>query len=91
MPLGLPPDVSSSSSVVCQSVKNWHEKVRLFCATPFLPRSCEHTTALRLACDKLPTSMEFIDRKALPRLGNLLIAPEMPADVDLSKTVEPTP
>ncbi|KAI1798405.1 mitochondrial ribosomal protein L16 [Ganoderma leucocontextum] len=37
--------------------------------------------ALRLACDKLPTSMEFIDSKAPPRLGNLLIYPENAAEL----------
>ncbi|KAI0746545.1 mitochondrial ribosomal protein L16 [Daedaleopsis nitida] len=45
--------------------------------------------ALRLACDKLPTSMEFIDHKAPPRLGNLLLPPDLPA-TDLSKTLEPS-
>ena len=43
--------------------------------------------ALRLACDKLPTRMEFIDTSALPRLGNLLIAPESPIDAAPSPTV----
>ncbi|TBU24347.1 mitochondrial ribosomal protein L16 [Dichomitus squalens] len=46
--------------------------------------------ALRLACDKLPTSMEFIDRKAPPRLGSLLLYPELVAEADPSKTIEPT-
>ncbi|KAI0769744.1 mitochondrial ribosomal protein L16 [Trametes elegans] len=45
--------------------------------------------ALRLACDKLPTRMEFIDRQAPPRLGNLVIAPEIPADVNPETTVAP--
>lgn len=31
--------------------------------------------ALRLAVVKLPTAMEFIDRSAPPRLGNVLLAP----------------
>ncbi|KAI0330083.1 mitochondrial ribosomal protein L16 [Cubamyces sp. BRFM 1775] len=43
--------------------------------------------ALRLACAKLPTLMEFIDRKAPPRLGNLLITPELPADVNPQQTI----
>ncbi|GJE86701.1 mitochondrial ribosomal protein L16 [Phanerochaete sordida] len=34
--------------------------------------------AMRLACDKLPTSMEFIDRRAPPRLGNLILEHETP-------------
>ncbi|OBZ77938.1 54S ribosomal protein L16, mitochondrial [Grifola frondosa] len=41
--------------------------------------------ALRLACDKLPTKNEFIDRSALPRLGNLLIHPEATSDAEPSK------
>ncbi|OSD07800.1 mitochondrial ribosomal protein L16 [Trametes coccinea BRFM310] len=45
--------------------------------------------ALRLACDKLPTIMEFIDRKAPPRLGNMLVMPELPADVNPEQTVSP--
>ncbi|CDO75635.1 hypothetical protein BN946_scf184840.g18 [Trametes cinnabarina] len=45
--------------------------------------------ALRLACDKLPTIMEFIDRKAPPRLGNMLVMPEVPADVNPQQTVSP--
>jgi hypothetical protein len=32
--------------------------------------------ALRQAGSKLPTVMEFIDRKTPPRLGNLLLGPE---------------
>ncbi|EKM56890.1 uncharacterized protein PHACADRAFT_172578 [Phanerochaete carnosa HHB-10118-sp] len=32
--------------------------------------------AMRRASDKLPTSMEFIDRRAPPRLGNLVLQPE---------------
>lgn len=40
--------------------------------------------ALRQAANKLPTLMEFIDRSALPRLGNLLITPE-------NTTVEESP
>ncbi|KAI0718365.1 mitochondrial ribosomal protein L16 [Cerioporus squamosus] len=44
--------------------------------------------ALRLACDKLPTRMEFIDSKAPPRLGNMVLAPEIPADADPAKTIE---
>ncbi|KDQ60252.1 hypothetical protein JAAARDRAFT_32631 [Jaapia argillacea MUCL 33604] len=34
--------------------------------------------ALRQASNRLPTKMEFINRSALPRLGNLLITPDMP-------------
>ena len=34
--------------------------------------------------------MEVIDRKAPPRLGNLLIYPEIAAEADPSKTIEPT-
>ncbi|KAI0674117.1 mitochondrial ribosomal protein L16 [Trametes maxima] len=45
--------------------------------------------ALRLACDKLPTLMEFIDRKAPPRLGNLLITPEIPVDANAPQVVAP--
>ena len=33
--------------------------------------------ALRQAGDKLPTTVEFIGRKAPPRLGNLLLTPEV--------------
>ena len=45
--------------------------------------------ALRLACDKLPTSMEFIDNKAPPRLGNLLIIPESAAESNSLHSAEP--
>ncbi|PIL27333.1 hypothetical protein GSI_10480 [Ganoderma sinense ZZ0214-1] len=45
--------------------------------------------ALRLACDKLPTSMEFIDGKAPPRLGNLLIIPESAAESNSLRSGEP--
>jgi len=33
--------------------------------------------ALRQAGDKLPTTVEFIDRKTPPRLGNLLLTPQV--------------
>lgn len=33
--------------------------------------------ALRQAGDKLPTTVEFINRKTPPRLGNLLLTPEV--------------
>lgn len=33
--------------------------------------------ALRQAGDKLPTIVEFIDRKTPPRLGSLLLTPEV--------------
>jgi len=36
--------------------------------------------ALRQAGNKLPTTMEFIDRKTPPRLGNLLLTPELKDD-----------
>ncbi|KAH9477704.1 54S ribosomal protein L16, mitochondrial [Psilocybe cubensis] len=39
---------------------------------------------LRLAAAKLPTQMEFITRSSLPRLGNLLIPPPPPKQVDVS-------
>ncbi|KAG6914720.1 hypothetical protein DXG01_015750 [Tephrocybe rancida] len=37
--------------------------------------------ALRQAADKLPTLMEFIDRKTPPRLGNLVLHPPKPSKV----------
>lgn len=40
--------------------------------------------ALRLASAKLPVLTEFIDRSAPPRLGNLLITPELAKEVKLS-------
>ncbi|KAG6379608.1 ribosomal protein L16p/L10e-domain-containing protein [Boletus reticuloceps] len=40
--------------------------------------------ALRLGAAKLPTTYEFITRKSLPRLGNMLIEP-------LSPSIPPTP
>ncbi len=42
--------------------------------------------ALRQAGDKLPTIMEFIDRKTLPRLGNLLLTPEVKERLEPSST-----
>jgi hypothetical protein len=42
--------------------------------------------ALRQARDNLPTTMEFIDRKTPPRLGNLLLAPEVKERLDLSSS-----
>ena len=42
--------------------------------------------ALRQAGDKLPTTVEFINRKTPPRLGNLLITPEVKERLELSST-----
>jgi len=42
--------------------------------------------ALRQAGNKLPTKMEFIDRKTPPRLGNLLLTPETKDSPDPSST-----
>ncbi|KAH9941277.1 mitochondrial ribosomal protein L16 [Epithele typhae] len=47
--------------------------------------------ALRIVAGKLPTQTEFISRKSPPRLGNMLIHPEIPADVNPSITLEPAP
>ena len=43
-------------------------------------------TALRQAGDKLPTTVEFINRKTPPRLGNLLITPEVKESLEPSST-----
>ncbi|KAG6856060.1 hypothetical protein H0H87_007837 [Tephrocybe sp. NHM501043] len=43
--------------------------------------------ALRQAADKLPTIMEFIDRKTPPRLGNLVLHPPKPAKVAAPEVV----
>ncbi|THH19640.1 hypothetical protein EW146_g1570 [Bondarzewia mesenterica] len=45
--------------------------------------------ALRQAADKLPTTMEFINRSAPPRLGNLLITSDVPT-VETSSAVRRT-
>ncbi|KAN0121530.1 Ribosomal protein L10e/L16 [Russula decolorans] len=42
--------------------------------------------ALRQAGDKLPTTVEFIDRKTPPRLGNLLLNPEAKERLGSSST-----
>jgi ribosomal protein L16/L10AE len=42
--------------------------------------------ALRQAGDKLPTTVEFIDRKSPPRLGNLLVTPEVKESLESSST-----
>ncbi len=42
--------------------------------------------ALRQAVDKLPTTLEFIDRKTPPRLGNLLPIPEVKERLESSST-----
>jgi hypothetical protein len=42
--------------------------------------------ALRQAGDKLPTVMEFIDRKTPPRLGSLLVTPEVKERLESSST-----
>jgi hypothetical protein len=42
--------------------------------------------ALRQAGDKLPTTVEFIDRKTPPRLGNLLLTPEVKERLEPSST-----
>jgi hypothetical protein len=42
--------------------------------------------ALRQAGDKLPTTVEFIDRKTPPRLGNLLLTPEVKERPESSST-----
>ncbi|KAH9983454.1 ribosomal protein L10e/L16 [Russula vinacea] len=42
--------------------------------------------ALRQAGDKLPTTVEFINRKTPPRLGNLLITPEVKESLEPSST-----
>jgi len=43
--------------------------------------------ALRQASDKLPTKMEFITRASPPRLGNLLLHPEIPSPAASAGTV----
>ncbi|KAG6888813.1 hypothetical protein C0995_005833 [Termitomyces sp. Mi166 len=43
--------------------------------------------ALRQAASKLPTVMEFIDRKTPPRLGNLVLYPSKPPDVAAPESV----
>ncbi|KAH7921545.1 ribosomal protein L16 [Leucogyrophana mollusca] len=45
--------------------------------------------ALRQAADKLPTTMEFVTRASLPRLGNMVIQPETPV-IPPSSAVERT-
>ena len=42
--------------------------------------------ALRQAGDKLPTTVEFINRKTPPRLGSLLITPEVKERLESSST-----
>lgn len=42
--------------------------------------------ALRQAGDKLPTTLEFINRKTPPRLGNLLLTPEVKERLESSST-----
>ncbi|KAF8500354.1 hypothetical protein F5888DRAFT_1681448 [Russula emetica] len=42
--------------------------------------------ALRQAGDKLPTTVEFIDRKTPPRLGNLLLTPQVNERLESSST-----
>lgn len=76
--------VSSLRSEVHLFVKSWPVTV---CAPGYslVPSSqMNPSLALRQAANKLPTLMEFIDRSALPRLGNLLITPE-------NTTVEESP
>lgn len=48
--------------------------------------SANFHTALRQAGCMLPTTMEFIDRKTPPRLGNLLITPEVKNSPDSTST-----
>ncbi|TFK47569.1 ribosomal protein L16 [Heliocybe sulcata] len=50
--------------------------------------------ALRLAADKLPSTMEFITKNTPPRLGNMLIYPEkadVPTPPMIQRTVEVPP
>jgi len=47
--------------------------------------------ALRQAAHKLPTTMEFINRKSPPRLGNLLLYPEVEDSPDSSSTSTSSP
>jgi hypothetical protein len=44
--------------------------------------------ALRQAATKLPTKMEFINRSAPPRLGNMLITPDKPVEPPSVATAE---
>ena len=58
--------------------------VRIILLPPVFPLNSR--TALRQAGNMLPTTMEFINRKTPPRLGNLLIAPEVKDSPDSSST-----
>jgi ribosomal protein L16/L10AE len=54
--------------------------------SPVTPLNVYVRSALRQASHKLPTTMEFIDRKSPPRLGNLLLYPEVENSPDSSAT-----
>jgi hypothetical protein len=58
--------------------------VRLCCSLVDFPLIVH--AALRQAGDNLPTVMEFIDRKTPPRLGNLLVTPEVKERLESSST-----
>jgi hypothetical protein len=58
--------------------------VRLCCSLAVFPLNLY--AALRQAGDKLPTTLEFINRKTPPRLGKLLLTSEVKESLESSPT-----
>jgi hypothetical protein len=72
---GYPQDASFSRSGELRFARSWLVMVRLWCSLVEFPLIVH--AALRQAGDKLPTIVEFIDRKTPPRLGSLLLTSEV--------------
>jgi hypothetical protein len=85
---GCPQDVSFLRSGELQSAKSWPVMVGLCCFLTVFPLNVY--AALRQAGDKLPTTLEFINRKTPPRLGSLLITPEVKESLESSPTSTPS-
>ena len=79
-----PQDVSFLRLGELQFARSWPVMVGLCCSLAVFPLNVY--AALRQAGDKLPTIVEFINRKTLPRLGNLLITPEVKESLEPSST-----
>ena len=82
---GYPQGVSFLRSGELQFARSWLVMVGLCCCSLVEFLLIVHV-ALRQAGDKLPTIMEFINKKTPPRLGNLLLTPELKERLESSPT-----
>ena len=86
---GYPQDVSFLRSEELQFARSLLVMVGLCCCSLVGFLLIVHA-ALRQAGDKLPTIVEFIDRKTPPRLGSLLLTPEVKERLESSPVSTPS-